>query len=180
MFGSSNRIIIQIQTSKTAQKLVTEHKTKLLLWPFQSSDLNPVENEWGELKRRSIIMQLAIWRIWRYSGWRNGLWSLVMYSLTSSGIIWENVELLNWLMKFSKSKYKIKRFNNADKFSQPSLIIFTKGANFFDHDCICEKDVCKFVVKLIYLVCFKLFKWSLVVLSSGLLRIPDSQHPMFI
>ncbi len=30
---------------KTTQKWVTEHKTKLLLWPFQSSDLNPVENE---------------------------------------------------------------------------------------------------------------------------------------
>ncbi len=35
MFGSSNRTIIQTQTSKT-QKWVTEHKTNLLLWPFQS------------------------------------------------------------------------------------------------------------------------------------------------
>ncbi len=38
MFGSSNRTIIQTQTSKTTQKWVTEHKTKLLLaipvlWP---------------------------------------------------------------------------------------------------------------------------------------------------
>ncbi len=48
-----NRTIIQTQTLKTTQKWVTEHKTKLLLWPFQSSDLNPRENEWGELKRRS-------------------------------------------------------------------------------------------------------------------------------
>ncbi len=31
MFGSSNRSIIQIQTSKTTQKWVTAHKTKLLL-----------------------------------------------------------------------------------------------------------------------------------------------------
>ncbi len=38
---------------KNTQKWVTEHKTKLLLWSFQSSDLNPVENEWGELKRRT-------------------------------------------------------------------------------------------------------------------------------
>ncbi len=27
-------------------------------------------------------------------------------------------------------------FNNADSFSQPSLIIFTKGADIFGHDCI--------------------------------------------
>ncbi len=33
-------------------------------------------------------------------------------------------------------KYKIKRINYADSFSQPSLIIFTKGANNSDHDCI--------------------------------------------
>ncbi len=50
MFGSSNRIIIQTQTSKTTQKWVTEHKTKLLLL-FQSSDLNPVEDEWTEEKK---------------------------------------------------------------------------------------------------------------------------------
>ncbi len=50
MFGSSNRTIIQTQTSKTTQKWVTEHKTKLLL-PFQSSDLNPVEHEWTEEKK---------------------------------------------------------------------------------------------------------------------------------
>ncbi len=53
MFGSSNCTIIITQTSKTTQKWVTEHKTKLLLCPLQSSDLNPVEDEWGELKRRS-------------------------------------------------------------------------------------------------------------------------------
>ncbi len=40
-----NRTIIQTQTSKTTQEWVTEHKTKLLLWPFQFSDLNPVEHE---------------------------------------------------------------------------------------------------------------------------------------
>ncbi len=81
MFGSSNRTIIQTQTSKTTQKWVTEHKTKLLLWPFPSSDLNPIENEWGELKRRSTVMELWIWRIWRDSGWRK--WSLISYHVFS-------------------------------------------------------------------------------------------------
>ncbi len=43
------------QPSKSKQKSVTENKTKLLPLPSQSSDLNPVENEWGELKRRSTV-----------------------------------------------------------------------------------------------------------------------------
>ncbi len=46
--------------------------------------------KWTEEKRRSTVMELWIWRIWRDSGWRNGLWSLVRCSLTSSGIIGEN------------------------------------------------------------------------------------------
>ncbi len=50
MFGPSNCTIIQTQTLKTTQKWVTEHKTKLLLWPFQSSDLNPID-EWTEEKK---------------------------------------------------------------------------------------------------------------------------------
>ncbi len=33
-------------------------------------------------------------------------------------------------------KQKIKMINNADKFSQPTLIISTKGANIFGHDCL--------------------------------------------
>ncbi len=33
------------QTSKSTQKWVTEHKTKVPPWPSQSSDLNPTENE---------------------------------------------------------------------------------------------------------------------------------------
>ncbi len=53
MFGSSNRTIIQTQTSKT-QKWVTEHRTKLLLCPFQSSDLNPVENEWVNWREEAL------------------------------------------------------------------------------------------------------------------------------
>ncbi len=74
----------------TEQKWFTEHKTKLLPWLSLSSDLNPTENEWTEEKK------LWIWRIWRDSGWRNGLWSLVRCSPNSSGIIGENSELLSW------------------------------------------------------------------------------------
>ncbi len=60
-----------------------------VLWP------EPIENEWGELKRGNTNMELWIWRIWSDSGWRNGLWSLVRCSPNSSGIIGENSELLS-------------------------------------------------------------------------------------
>ncbi len=54
------------------------------------------ENEWGELKRRSTNIELWIWRIWRYSVWRNGLLSLVSCSPNSSCSKGENSELLSW------------------------------------------------------------------------------------
>ncbi len=69
------------QTSKSTQKCVTEHKMKLLPWLSLSSDLNPTENEWGELKRRSTVVELWIWRIWRDSVWRK--WSLISYQVFS-------------------------------------------------------------------------------------------------
>ncbi len=83
------------QTSKSTQKFITEHKMKLMPWLSQSSDLNPTEIEWGELKRRSTNMELVFWRIWRDCGWRNGLWSLIRCSPNSSGIIGENSQLLS-------------------------------------------------------------------------------------
>ena len=52
-----NRIIVHVwifqpyNNPNTNLKNNTELKTKLLLWPFQSSDLNPTDNECGELKR---------------------------------------------------------------------------------------------------------------------------------
>ena len=36
----------------STQKWFTEHKTKLLRWPSQSTVLDPRDNLWGELKRR--------------------------------------------------------------------------------------------------------------------------------
>ncbi len=88
--------------NKTKHKSPKQHKNGSLstkpsfCWSFHSSDLNPVENECGKRKRRSTVMELWIWRIWSDSGWRKGLWSLVRCSLTSSGIIGEHLELLNW------------------------------------------------------------------------------------
>ncbi len=52
----------------------------LLPWLSLSSELNPVENEWGELKRISTAMELWIWRIWRDSVWK---WSLISYQVFS-------------------------------------------------------------------------------------------------
>ncbi len=52
MFGSSNRTIIQ-QTSKTTQNGSLSKKNQASAMAIQSSDLNPVENEWGELKRKA-------------------------------------------------------------------------------------------------------------------------------
>ncbi len=73
MFGSSNRIIIQKQTSKTKQKLATKHKTKLLLvipvlWPepciqwVKWTEEKKHRHGSVNLKRRSTVMDLWIWR----------------------------------------------------------------------------------------------------------------------
>ncbi len=86
-FIMGHRIFHQDNDPKTKikAKWVIVHKSKLLQWLSQSSELNSIENEWVELKR-STSMELWIWRICRDSGCRTGLWSLAWCSSTSSGI----------------------------------------------------------------------------------------------
>ncbi len=84
-----------------------KNNTKMSHWAQNQASAMIIPVLWPEPCRKWMRWteekKLWIWRIWSDSGWRNGLWSLVRCSLTSSGMIGEHLELLNWQMKVSKS-----------------------------------------------------------------------------
>ncbi len=71
-----DRVWIFHQDNNPKQTWVAEHKTKLLLWPFQSSDLNPVEDEWVNWRGEAVNL-----KIWRDAVWRKQ--SLISYQVFS-------------------------------------------------------------------------------------------------
>ena len=64
-------------TAKRIQKWLKKNKIKVLYWPPQSPDLNPIEHLWSEAKRRLYKQQKATSQ--------EDLWQKLQY-------IWNNIE----------------------------------------------------------------------------------------